>query len=68
MNNWKVLAIIFSFFSFEAVRETFRIFTSPAPDIARNRLELEIMSVVITIVIIFFTLRFWKKASDNRLY
>lgn len=68
MNKWKVLAIIFTLISVGSIKETYRIFTSSDQDIALNRLELKIMGVIITAVIIFFTIRFWKKASDNRLY
>jgi len=68
MTKWKALAIIFTLFSLGSVKETFRIFTSDAPDIAPNRTGLIIMALTITGVIIFFTIRFWKKASDKRLY
>lgn len=67
MNKWKVLTVVFALFSFGSLRETFRIFTSDAPDIAPNRTELSIIGVTLTSLAIFFTIRFWKKASENRL-
>jgi hypothetical protein len=66
MNKWKILAIIFTFISYRAVKETFRIFTSSAEDIAPNRLELIIISVALTSISVFFTIRFWRKASVEK--
>jgi hypothetical protein len=68
MNKWKTLAIIFTLLSLGSLKETIRIFTSDAPDIAPNRTGLSIMALTFTGVIIFFTIRFWKKASEKRLY
>jgi hypothetical protein len=68
MNKWKALAIIFTVLSLGSLKETFRILTSDAPDIAPNRTELIIMALTMTGAIIFFTIRFLKKASDKRLY
>jgi hypothetical protein len=68
MNKWKALAILFTLFSIGSLREMFRIFTSDATDIAPNRTELIIMSLIITSVAIFFTIRFWRKASHKRLF
>jgi hypothetical protein len=65
MNKWKAFAILFTLFSIGALKETLRIFTSDAPDIMSNRTELIIISVLITSLIVFLTIRFWKKASDN---
>jgi len=67
MNKWKALAVLFMLISFGAIRETYRIFTSSDRDIAPNRPELIIMAILLTAVIIFFTIRFWKKASDKRI-
>jgi hypothetical protein len=66
MNKWKALAILFSLLTFGALKESLRIFTSSAPDIAGNRTELIIMTVVLTGVLFFFTIRFWRKASSNQ--
>jgi hypothetical protein len=68
MNKWKLLAIVFTLFTLGAFKETLRIFTSSEPDIASNRKELMIMAVILTSVFVYFTIRFWKKASDKRLY
>ena len=68
MNKWKSLAILFSLFSFGALAETYRIFTSAAPDIANNRRELQIMAMILTSIVLFFTFRFWKKADDNKKF
>jgi len=68
MNNWKKLAILFTLISFGALKECYNILTSAAPDIAPNRTELIITSFLVTAVIIFFTLRFWKKSADKKLY
>jgi hypothetical protein len=68
MNKWRALAILFTLFSIGMLRETFRIFTSDAPDIPSNRKELIIIAVIITSVVIFFTVRFWRKALGKRFY
>ena len=68
MNKWKALAILFTLFSFGMLRETFRIFTSDASDIVPNRKGLIVMALTITSVVVFFTVWFWRKASDKRLY
>ena len=66
MNKWKGLAILFSLLSFGAMQETFRIFTSSDSDIADNRTSLMPMAVIITGVIIFFTIKFWLKSSNQQ--
>ena len=68
MTKWRALAILFTLLTFGALQETYRIFTSSAPDIASNRRELMVMSVIITAIVIFFTIRFWNKASDKKMY
>lgn len=65
MNKWKALAILFSILTIGGTKETIRIFTSSAPDIANNRMELMIMSVILMSLFIFLTIRFWRKASEN---
>lgn len=67
MNKWKLLALLFTLMTLGAFQETYRIFTSPEPDIASNRRELIIMALILTPVFVYFTFKFWKKASDNRL-
>ena len=66
MNKWKGLAILFSLLSFGAIQETFRIFTSSDSDIADNRISLMPIAVVMTGVIIFFTIKFWLKSSNQQ--
>lgn len=68
MNKWKVLAVILTLLSLGALKETFRILTSSAPDIAQNRQDLIPMAVIITSVVIFFTIKFWRKANDKRQF
>ena len=68
MDYKKILAIVFSVLTFGAIKETHRIFTSSAPDIATNRKELTIMAIIITGVFIFLASLFWRKSSKkNRL-
>ncbi len=66
MNKWKALAILFSLISLGAIQETFRIFTSSDSDIADNRSSLIPMTIVITGLFIFFTVRFWIKSSKQK--
>lgn len=65
MNKWKVLAILFTLFSFGAIKETFRIATSSDADIADNRSDLMPMAFILTAVVIFFTIRFWIKSAKQ---
>jgi hypothetical protein len=67
VSKWKGLAIFFSLISFGAIKETHRIFTSEASDIAQNRNELMWMSAIISLVILILTVWFWKKASEKRV-
>lgn len=66
MTKWKGLAILFSVFSFGAIKETFRIFTSLDADIADNRSSLIPMAVIITGVFVFFAIKFWLKSSNQQ--
>lgn len=66
MNKWKALAILFTVLTMGAVQESFRIFTSSAPDIANNRIELIPMTVVFTGVIVFLAIFFWRRAAKNK--
>ena len=68
MNKWKALAIFFTIFSFGAVKETIRILTSQDADIATNRAFLIPMTFIMTGIVLFFTIRFWRKASDKKLF
>jgi hypothetical protein len=68
MNKWKALAILFTLITLGAIKETFRILTSSSEDIASNRSELIIMAVILTSILAFFTVRFWKKSTDKHLH
>ena len=65
MNNYRILAIIIGFFAIGSVSETFRILTSDAPDIAHQRGYLSVMAILITGLLIFLTLRFWRKGKGQ---
>jgi uncharacterized phage infection (PIP) family protein YhgE len=66
MGTSKVIAIILTLFSLGAIRETFRILTSDAPDVAQNRGSLVPMAILVTGVFVFFAVRFWRKASKEK--
>jgi hypothetical protein len=65
MNKWKIFAIILALITFGAINETLRIMTSKDLDIAMQRTELTIMSVIFTIVLAFFTIKLWLKGSQT---
>jgi hypothetical protein len=67
MNKWKLLAILFLFFSIGSMRETARILYSADKDIADNRASLIPMTFIVTGVFIFATLYFWKKSNKKTL-
>ncbi|MEE1947328.1 hypothetical protein VRU48_19535 [Pedobacter sp. KR3-3] len=64
---YKALAILFSLFAFGSVKETFRIATSSAADIASNRSGLLPMALTMTILFIVLAVIFWKKALVKKL-
>ena len=63
MNLHKILSYIFGFFTIGAISETYRILTSPAPDIAPQRGYLAVMVLVMAGIFIYLTLTFWKKGK-----
>jgi hypothetical protein len=65
MNRNKILSVIFAVFTFGAIQESFRIFTSHAPDIANNRSSLIPMAVIITAVFAWLALLFWKRSTKK---
>lgn len=67
MNIWKVLAIIFTVFSFGVISETRRIFTSNDEDIAADRSSLIPMSLILGSLIIGATIFFWQKSRKKNL-
>jgi len=56
----KILAVIFTIISLFAIRETFIIFTSSAPDLVKHRDQLILVSISLTVPLVFFTLWLWK--------
>lgn len=67
MKSGKTLAIILLVLTFGAMQETFRIFTSDAPDIANDRTGLSIMAVAITTLLLTLSIIFWfKKPTGNK--
>lgn len=67
MNKSKAPAIILTVLSIGALQETFRIFTSNDDDIVQDRMNLSIMSSVITLILIGLALVFWfKKPSPPK--
>jgi ABC-type glucose/galactose transport system permease subunit len=63
MNKWKIYAIAMGFLTFGAMKETFRIFTSNAPDIVNNRMSILPFAICMTIVFLALSIRFWNKSS-----
>ena len=66
MNSSKILAIFFALFSLGGTRETFRILTSSAPDIAENRSFLIPMAIIITVLFYFLAFWFWRKSMKQK--
>lgn len=64
MNKWKIYALVMSFLTLGALKETFRILTSDAPDIAENRAELIPLAVLFSVGFLALAIRFWKKSSN----
>ena len=60
-SRYKVLAIVFGIFALGAIKETHRIFTSNAQDIAQNRSSLMPMSIIFSVLLIGLSFYFWKK-------
>jgi hypothetical protein len=63
MNKYKALAIVFALLSFGGIQESFRIFTSSAPDIAENRTWLMPMGIILPCVFLYLTVRYWRKSK-----
>lgn len=55
----KILAIIVTVLTIFAVKESIYIFTSTAPDILRNKIQLSIVAVSITFPLLLLTLWLW---------
>lgn len=67
MNKWKFFAILFTFISIGGIKETYRIITTQESELGTEKSFAIPMAVILTSVIIFFTIRFWKKGSGNKL-
>lgn len=65
MNKWKIYAIVMSFLTFGALKETFRVFTSNDKDIVDNRMSVIPIAVSMSVVFLFLSIRFWRKSSNN---
>ena len=65
-NKWKALAIIFSLLSYGAIKETSRIFSSSAPDIAENRQELIPFAAIFTVLLVILSIWFWRKVINSK--
>ncbi|MDO5981746.1 hypothetical protein [Flavivirga spongiicola] len=60
---FKILAFIFGLMSLGGMSESYRIMTSPAPDIAPERTYLTIMSLGMLALFLFLTRYFWRKGK-----
>jgi len=61
---YKILFFVFALLSYGSLRELFRILTSNAPDIAVRRGTLTVISLTLTIFIIYLMRYFWNKAKE----
>ncbi|QHS62249.1 hypothetical protein [Chitinophaga agri] len=64
MNKWKIYAIFMSLMTFGALKETFRILTSNAPDIANNRMSILPFAICMSVIFMVLSIRFWRKSSN----
>ena len=67
MNKWKIFASLFTVISVAAIKETYRIIITPESESGGEKAFTIPMAVIFTGVIIFFTVRFWRKSSSNKL-
>jgi hypothetical protein len=68
MNKWKFYAILFTLMSIGGVREIYTVSTSTDPNNVAHRTQFVIMTSIFTAVVLFFTIRFWKKASSEKKF
>jgi divalent metal cation (Fe/Co/Zn/Cd) transporter len=66
MNPQKIISIILFFFSFGALKETARIFSSSDSDIESNRTWLMVISVLLTCGMLFIAIKLWIKGSKTK--
>jgi hypothetical protein len=67
MNKWKVYAILLILLGIGNITVTTAILFSDVPGMSPNRSWLMMTSIIITSVVRFFAVRFWRKASLKRL-
>jgi hypothetical protein len=65
MNKYKVYAVVLAFLSFGSIQETLRILTSSDADIVESRSALIPISVILTGLLVFFSIKFWIKSSNT---
>lgn len=58
----KGVAILLTIWSLAALKEFYRVCTSPAPDIVHARPGLIVLLFTMCVLSIYFTIRYWKKA------
>ncbi len=66
MKTWTFVAIIFSLFSFGAIKESMRIFFSTESNIADNRASLIPIAIIMSGFFLTCTFLFWKKALRKK--
>lgn len=67
MSKWIIFAIVVSIIALGAVKETFRILTSDAPDISQNWGALIPMAILLTGGLIFLAVKLWRKSGNRNL-
>ena len=58
----KGIAILLTVWSLAALKEFYRVCTSPAPDIANARPGLIVLLFTMSVLSIYFTIKYWRKA------
>lgn len=64
MNKWKIYAILMTLVCIGSLKELFRILTSDASDIVNNRFSVLPIAFILTSVVVYFAVRFWRKAYN----
>lgn len=66
MNTWRIIAIIFTLFTYGAVKESLRIFFSSEPDVANNRTSLIPIAIIMSGFFITSTILLWIKSFKRK--
>lgn len=66
MNYYKSLAIILGIVSIGSLQESYRVFTSNAPDIVENRGSLMVVALVWPCLSLFLAIVCWRKAAKQK--